>query len=93
VLLSEGAWYLLVRSPLADDGAFAEMLAAEDVFVLPGRICELPGYFRISLTANDEMVERSLNGFAHAMELASTSKGLSPKFQRGAFAAADAASA
>jgi aspartate aminotransferase len=63
---SEGAWYLLVRSPLADDFAFAEMLAAADVFVLPGSICEMPGYFRICLTATDKMVERSRNGFEKA---------------------------
>jgi aspartate aminotransferase len=66
----EGAWYLLPRSPLADDAAFTELLAAEDVFVLPGQVVELPGYFRISLTASDEMAERSLRGFATAIEAA-----------------------
>ncbi|MEA3012171.1 MAG: aspartate aminotransferase [Sphingomonadales bacterium] len=63
----EGAWYLLVESPLADDAAFADLLADEDVFVLPGGIVEMPGYFRISLTASDEMVERSIPAFAAAM--------------------------
>lgn len=70
VRVPEGAWYLLVRSPLADDTAFVEMLAERSVFVLPGRIVELPGYFRISLTANDAMVERSLPGFAAAIAAA-----------------------
>ena len=59
---------MLPRSPLVDDMAFVEMLVAENVFVLPGSIVELPGYFRISLTASDEMVERSLPGFAAAIE-------------------------
>jgi aspartate aminotransferase len=68
VYVPEGAWYLLPRSPLVDDMAFVEMLVAENVFVLPGSIVELPGYFRISLTASDEMVERSLPGFAAAIE-------------------------
>ncbi|MBW3614771.1 MAG: aminotransferase class I/II-fold pyridoxal phosphate-dependent enzyme [Actinobacteria bacterium] len=63
----EGAFYLLPRCPIPDDAAFSERLAAEDVFVLPGRIVELPGYFRISLTATDEMVERSLPRFAAAI--------------------------
>lgn len=63
----EGTFYLLPRSPTPDDGAFAERLADEDVFVLPGHIVELPGYFRISLTATDEMVERSLPRFAAAI--------------------------
>jgi aspartate aminotransferase len=66
----EGAWYLLPRSPLADDAAFVELLAAEDVFALPGCVVELPGYFRLSLTASDEMVERSVRGFAAAIEAA-----------------------
>lgn len=70
VHVPEGAWYLLPRSPLADDMAFTEILAAENVFVLPGCIVELPGYFRISLTASDEMVKRSVPGFAAAIEAA-----------------------
>ena len=36
--------------------------------VLPGRMFELPGWFRISLTANDSMIERSLPGFERALE-------------------------
>lgn len=63
----EGTFYLLVRSPEADDQAFLERLAARDIFCLPGTIVESPGYFRISLTANDEMIERALPGFAAAL--------------------------
>ena len=67
----EGAFYLLPRSPVPDDGAFAEALAADDVFVLPGRIVELPGRFRISLTASDDMVERAVPVFRKAIEAVS----------------------
>ncbi|MDQ3931288.1 MAG: aminotransferase class I/II-fold pyridoxal phosphate-dependent enzyme [Actinomycetota bacterium] len=63
----EGAFYLLPRSPLANDLAFTELLAERDVFVLPGSVVEMPGYFRISLTANDEMIERALPIFAEAL--------------------------
>jgi aspartate aminotransferase len=35
--------------------------------VLPGTIVECPGWFRISLTASDEMVERSLPAFRTAL--------------------------
>jgi aspartate aminotransferase len=38
------------------------------VLVLPGSIVEVPGWFRISLTASDEMVERALPAFAAAFE-------------------------
>jgi aspartate aminotransferase len=64
--LPEGTFYLLPRSPIADDLAFVDTLAARDVFVLPGTMVELPGYVRISLTATDEMVERALPAFAAA---------------------------
>jgi aspartate aminotransferase len=70
VIVPQSTFYMMVRSPLADDRAFTEMLAQHDVFVGPGTIFELPGYFRISLTANDDMVARSLDGFAAALEQA-----------------------
>ena len=56
----EATFYLLPRSPIDDDLAFARRLAQEKVLVLPGRACEMPGYVRLSLTATDEMVERAL---------------------------------
>ena len=64
--MPEGTVYLLARSPLADDLAFIQQLADYDVFCLPGTVFELPGYFRISLTANDQMIEQALPGFAAA---------------------------
>ena len=63
----EGTFYILVRSPLADDERFCEILRSHDVFVLPGRMFETPGWFRISITANDDMVERALPGFGKAI--------------------------
>lgn len=46
-----------------DDVAFVGALAERDVFVLPGSAVELPGFFRISLTATEEMIERALPVF------------------------------
>jgi aspartate aminotransferase len=66
----EATFYLLPRSPLADDVAFIEQLATHNVFCLPGTVVELPGYFRISLTANDDMIDRAIPGFAAAYEAA-----------------------
>ena len=63
-------FYVLVRSPLEDDVAFTELLAEHDVFVMPGRVFELPEWFRISLTANDDMVDRALQGFERALKSA-----------------------
>jgi aspartate aminotransferase len=61
-------FYVLVRSPMPDDIAFTERLAKDSVFVMPGQLFELPGWFRISLTANDDMVERALPVFARARQ-------------------------
>jgi aspartate aminotransferase len=68
--MPEGTFYVMARSPIDDDVAFAELLAEENVLVLPGTVVELPGWFRISLTASDEMVEKGLAGFQRARERA-----------------------
>jgi len=64
----EGTFYLYVPSPIPDDLAFTESLARRDVFVLPGVLFEKPGFFRISLTASDDMIERSLPAFEAAVK-------------------------
>lgn len=63
----EGSWYLLPKTPIPNDLEFTEKLAEKDVFVLPGSVIELSGYIRISLTANDEMVSKSLSVFESVM--------------------------
>jgi len=68
VHVPEATFYLLPRSPLPDDLAFVEVLAEQDVFVLPGTIVEAPGYFRLSLTASDATIEEALPRFAVALE-------------------------
>ncbi len=64
----EGSFYMYVPSPVPDDVAFTESLARRDVYVLPGVLFETPGFFRISLTANEDMIERSLPAFEAAIE-------------------------
>jgi aspartate aminotransferase len=70
LLVPEGTFYVLVRSPIEDDRRFAELLAADDVWVLPGAMFESPGRFRISLTANDDMVGYAIPRFGAAIERA-----------------------
>ena len=64
----EGTFYLMVRSPDPDDMAFTDRLA-ELGRPGPARapIVECPGWFRISLTASDAMVERGLEAFRAAV--------------------------
>lgn len=66
----EATFYLLPRSPLQDDESFVKLLADRDVFVLPGGVVEMPGFFRISVTASEEMIDRSLPAFAEAFAVA-----------------------
>ena len=65
--MPEGTFYTMARSPIDDDVAFGEVLSRHRVLVLPGTIVEVPGWFRISLTASDEMVETAIPRFAAAM--------------------------
>jgi aspartate aminotransferase len=62
----EGAFYITPKSPMRDDVAFSDMLAKAGVFCLPGSVVKMNGYFRVSLTANDDMIERALPVFAAA---------------------------
>ena len=62
----QGTFYLMVRSPDPDDMAFTARLAGLGTLVLPGTMVESPGWFRVSLTASDDMVDRGLEGFRAA---------------------------
>jgi aspartate aminotransferase len=66
----EATFYLLVKAPIEDDVEFARRLREDNVLVLPGRTVDMPGYFRISLTATDDMIDRALPVFAAAMTAA-----------------------
>ena len=52
--MPEATFYLFPRSPVPDDEAFVRLLSDLGVLVMPGRIFETPGFFRICLTATME---------------------------------------
>jgi aspartate aminotransferase len=62
----EGTFYVMARSPDLDDASFVAQLAAEGLFVLPGSTVKLPGWFRISLTGTDAMIEAAIGRFGEA---------------------------
>ncbi len=64
VHLPEGAFYVTPKTPIDDDAKFAEELAKEGVFCLPGHVVQMPGHLRASVTASDEMIERALPKFS-----------------------------
>jgi len=70
----EGTFYLFPKSPLADDVAFIRLLLEDGVLAVPGSGFGRPGYFRLSLTVPESVIEGSIPGFARALEKARSSR-------------------
>jgi len=70
-LRPEGTFYLWSQWPDGNPDELWSELASRDVFVMPGRLMNAPAYFRISLTASDEMVERAVPAFEEVGRLGS----------------------
>lgn len=74
VLRPEGTFYLFCKYPGGNADRFWDALADRDVFVMPGRVMDVPDHFRISLTASEAMIERSLPVFAEAAQALQTKR-------------------
>lgn len=66
----EGTFYLFPKSPLPDDVAFIRLLLEDGVLAVPGSGFGRPGYFRLSLTVPESVIEGSIPGFARALDRA-----------------------
>jgi aspartate aminotransferase len=64
VLSPDGTFYLWVKWADGDWTRTWNAFADRDVFVMPGTLMKTDDYFRVCLTASDEMVERALPVFA-----------------------------
>ena len=64
----DGAFYLFPKSPIEDDSRFVNMLQNSKVLTVPGRGFGLEGYFRISYSVDDWVLEGSIEGFKKAFE-------------------------
>ena len=64
----EATFYLFPRSPIPDATELCDWLAERRVYTLPGEAFERPGYFRLSLSATDAMVDRALPILAEAIQ-------------------------
>jgi aspartate aminotransferase len=71
----KGTFYLLPKAPGGDDLGFVEALRRELILAVPGRGFALPGYFRLAFCVDDRVIERSLEGFARAIEAVGKAKG------------------
>jgi aspartate aminotransferase len=64
----EGAFYVYLKTPIADDLGFILILQAEGVLAVPGSGFGRGGYVRLSLTVPRETIVRSLPAFARALK-------------------------
>lgn len=64
----EGAFYLFLRSPEADDSAFCRRCMEHDLLMVPGSDFGCGGYARIAYCVTKEQIERSLPVFRKVAE-------------------------
>lgn len=60
---SEGAFYLFMKTPIADDKAFCAQAQKYNLLFVPGSSFACPGYVRIAYCVSYEQIERSLPAF------------------------------
>lgn len=66
----DGAFYLFIKAPGGDAGAFSEKAKKRDLLVVPGDDFGCPGYFRICYCVSYEMICRSLPVFQSLIDRA-----------------------
>ena len=60
----EGAFYLWLKSPEADEKAFVNRGKKYNILMVPGSSFAWPGYVRLAYCVSGEMIKRSLPAFA-----------------------------
>ena len=64
----QGAFYLLMKSPLADTEAFTKLAEKQHLILVPTDGFGLPGYFRLAYCVPYEKIEASIPAFRALME-------------------------
>lgn len=59
----QGAFYLFIKAPGGDDGAFAAEAKKHNILIVPATSFGCPGYLRIAYCVKYETIENSLPGF------------------------------
>lgn len=59
----EGAFYLFMKTPVADEKEFCAQAQKHNLLVVPGSSFACPGYVRIAYCVSYEQIERSLPAF------------------------------
>ena len=66
--MPKGAFYFFPKAPGGDDAKFVDALLEQRILAVPGRGFGRPGYFRLSCSVDEKIIERSANGFKRAVE-------------------------
>ncbi len=64
----DGAFYMWVKSPVADEKEFVAAAKEYKILVVPGSSFAWPGYVRIAYCVSPDMIKRSLPAFAKLAE-------------------------
>ena len=59
----EGAFYLFVKSPVADEKVFCDAAKKHHILIVPGSSFACPGYVRIAYCVSYETIMNSMPGF------------------------------
>jgi aspartate aminotransferase len=65
----QGAFYLWVKSPVENELEFVDALKNELILTVPGRGFAGPGWIRISYCVDDQVIDRSAEGFRKVRKL------------------------
>ena len=63
----EGAFYLFLKAPIADDVRFTDVLRKKRILVVPGSGFYGPGYVRIAYCVDDSTITGAMEGFREAL--------------------------
>ena len=66
--LPRGTFYFFPKAPGGDDKAIVEKLTQNLVLAVPSSGFGYPGYFRLSFAVEDDVIERSAEGFRKALK-------------------------
>lgn len=64
----EGAFYMFVKSPIADEVQFCRLAKQKNILIVPGSSFGCPGYVRIAYCVAYKTIERALPGFKALIE-------------------------
>lgn len=59
----EGAFYLFVKAPIADDKAFCAQAQKHNLLLVPGSSFACPGYVRLAYCVSYDTIQNSLPEF------------------------------